>query len=77
VGGNFFRSNIQMGRYDSNYGELLLGDGRGNFNCVPRSTLGISLRGQINKILPVSIGKTRYELVVVNDDSVKLLKIIQ
>jgi enediyne biosynthesis protein E4 len=77
VGGNFFRSNIQMGRYDANYGELLLGDGGGNFKCLPRSTLGISLRGQISKILPVSIGKTRYELMVVNDDSVKLLKINQ
>ena len=77
VGGNFFRSNIQMGRYDANFGELLLGDGRGKFKCTPRSALGISLRGQISKILPVSIGKTKYELVIVNDDSVKLLKIIQ
>ncbi len=77
VGGNLFRSNIQMGRYDANYGELVLGDGRGNFKSMPRSTLGISLRGQISKILPVSIGKTRYELMVVNDDSVKLLKINQ
>ena len=77
VGGNFFRSNIQMGRYDANFGELLLGDGRGNFECVGRSTVGISLRGQISRILPISIGKNRYELVIVNDDSVKLLKIIQ
>ena len=77
VGGNFFRSNIQMGRYDANFGELLLGDGRGNFKCVGRSTVGISLRGQISKVLPISIGKNRYELVIVNDDSVKLLKIIQ
>ncbi|MCX8492405.1 MAG: VCBS repeat-containing protein [Cyclobacteriaceae bacterium] len=75
VGGNFFRSNIQMGRYDASYGDLLIGDGRGNFNCVPRAETGIFFRGQVRSILPVTIRKSGYELVVVNNDSLKLLKI--
>lgn len=77
LGGNFFRSNIQMGRYDASYGNVLLGNGKGSFVSLPNSKAGISWRGPVRKIAPIQIGKTRYDVVVTNNDSIKFIKLRQ
>lgn len=71
VGGNFFRSNIQMGRYDASYGHVLLGDGNGNFKAMPGSKSGFSVRGEVRRILPVKIGSNVHYMVVRNNDTVE------
>ncbi|MEL6676633.1 MAG: FG-GAP-like repeat-containing protein, partial [Bacteroidota bacterium] len=54
VGGNFYENNIQMGRYDADYGSVLLNDGAGNFSRV---SLGeVIIKGQTRQIKPISIG---------------------
>lgn len=73
VGGNFFRSNIQMGRYDASYGQLLVGDGKGNFKSLPSFESGFSVRGEIRNILPVKVRDQVRYMVVRNNDSVKFL----
>lgn len=77
LGGNFFRSNIQMGRYDASYGNVLLGNGAGSFTCVPTSQTGISWRGPVRGIYPIKIGNTKYDVVITNNDSIKFSKIRQ
>jgi hypothetical protein len=71
TGGNFFRSNIQMGRYDASYGQLLEGDGKGNFKSLPSVQSGFSVPGETRKILPVKVGNRLNYMVVRNNDSVK------
>jgi hypothetical protein len=71
AGGNFFRSNIQMGRYDASYGQLLTGDGKGNFKSIPPSQSGFSVSGETRKIVPVKIGSRLSYMVVRNNDSVR------
>ena len=67
-GGNFFDANIQLGRYDGSLGGIL--NDQGKFRNIP----GISLKGQIRKILPFDIkGETCY-LIVRNNDSLIVLK---
>lgn len=73
--GNFFRSNIQMGRYDASYGQLLIGDGKGNFKCIPQSKSGFSVRGETRKILPIKVGNHSYYAIVRNNDSVEFFKL--
>jgi enediyne biosynthesis protein E4 len=75
LGGNFFRSNIQIGRYDASYGNVLLGDGKGSFIALPNSKTGISWRGPVRKIVPIQIGKTSYDVVITNNDSIKFIKL--
>lgn len=71
VGGNFFRSNIQMGRYDASYGHVLLGDGKGNFKVMHGSESGFSVKGEIRGILPLKIGNGVHYMVVRNNDTVE------
>lgn len=71
TGGNFFRSNIQMGRYDASYGHVLLGDGKGDFKDLPPSVSGFSVKGEMRKILPVKIGEVSYYAIIRNNDTVE------
>jgi hypothetical protein len=73
AGGNFYRSNIQMGRYDASYGQVLVGDGKGNFKNIPSVQSGFSVPGEIRKLVPVKVGDRIRYLIVRNNDSVKFL----
>jgi len=40
VAGNFYLNNIQLGRYDANYGTILLVNGKGGFQALPAKETG-------------------------------------
>lgn len=65
VGGNFYDSNIEMGRYDASYGHLLSIGPNGALSASP---LGIASKGQVRRIAQVQIkGQTCYILAKNND----------
>ena len=43
--GNDDSYKLSIGKFDSNYGVLTLGDGKGNFNYVPQTVTGLSIKG--------------------------------
>ncbi|MCW9706709.1 VCBS repeat-containing protein [Fodinibius salsisoli] len=51
LGGNQNHSPIRLGKYDANYGILLKGDGKGDFNYVPQHQSGFNLVGDLRNIL--------------------------
>ncbi|MBK9255504.1 MAG: VCBS repeat-containing protein [Saprospiraceae bacterium] len=58
LGGNFYENNVQMGRYDADYGCVLLNKGNGTFEYTPHN--GIQIKGQVRTIRSVSIQKNEY-----------------
>lgn len=52
--GNFYENNIEMGRYDADYGTLLQNAGHGEFKAgmIP----GVVIKGEVRHLLPISIG---------------------
>lgn len=71
LGGNFYPCNIQMGRYDADYGTILINRGKGNFETNTQNNLTIN--GQIRHILPIQIkGKISY-IFARNNESLLLL----
>jgi hypothetical protein len=44
LGNNDFYK-LRIGKFDANYGTILLGDGKGNFNFVTQSKSGLSIKG--------------------------------
>src|SRR5260221_4789690 len=70
--GNYYENNIQMGRYDADYGLLLLNEGKGGFST---STLnGLVIKGQTRHIQPINLaGKNAY-ILVRNNDSTKVIQ---
>jgi len=70
--GNFYENNIQMGRYDADFGTLLINKGNNQFEV---STInGLQLKGQVRKIKPIVINKQQALVLVKNNDSVMVIQ---
>jgi hypothetical protein len=60
LGGNIEQTRIKIGKIDANYGVLLSGDGKGNFNYVPQLNSGLNVNGCVKDIISLeSNGKKR------------------
>jgi hypothetical protein len=51
LGGNMEQARLRFGKYDANYGQLLKGDGNGNFSYIPQWKSGFSIKGDVRSIL--------------------------
>ena len=69
--GNSSRVRLRFGKYDANYGILLKGDGKGNFNYIPQNKSGFALKGDVRSVL--SLGNTL--LFGINQQEVKAYKL--
>ncbi|MGZ5248229.1 MAG: FG-GAP repeat domain-containing protein, partial [Flavitalea sp.] len=71
LGGNFYDNNIQMGRYDADYGTILVNKGKGNLEAS--SINGLSIKGQVRKIKPVTIKGNSAWVLAKNSDSLRVI----
>ncbi len=72
IGGNFYDDNIEMGRYDADYGTILINKGKGNFVCETLN--GLQIKGQIRHIKSIQISKQQAFVVARNSDSMMVVK---
>jgi hypothetical protein len=72
LGGNYYDNNIQMGRYDADYGTVLINKGNGNF--IAENINGLIVKGQVRSIEPLKLagGKEAY-ILARNNDSVMVI----
>jgi hypothetical protein len=70
--GNYFDNNIEMGRYDADYGTLLLNEGSGAFRCATLN--GLTVKGQVRHIQSLLIGKQQAYVLARNNDSLKMIQ---
>ena len=70
--GNFYENNIQLGRYDADFGTILLNKGNGQFTC--ESINGLEIKGQVRHIKKINIGKQQAYILARNNDSVMVIK---
>ncbi len=70
--GNYYDNNIQMGRYDADYGTILINKGKGNFDYQPLN--GMIVKGQVRHIRKVNIANRDAYVLVQNNDSVKVVQ---
>jgi len=73
--GNYYQSNIQMGRYDADFGTILLNKGKGNFTA--ENINGVILKGQSRRILPIQIKGKPSWLVARNNDKAMIIQFAQ
>lgn len=71
LGGNYYDNNIQMGRYDADYGTILINKGNGNLEAS--SINGLSIKGQVRKIKPVTIKGMNAWVLAKNSDSLRVV----
>jgi enediyne biosynthesis protein E4 len=72
LAGNYYSSNIHAGRYDSDYGTVLVNKGKGNFSC--ENLNGIILKGEVRHIRQIKIGNETAYIMAKNNDSTVVLK---
>ena len=70
--GNYYDSNIEMGRYDADYGTLLINKGGGNFTCS--SLNGMAVKGQVRHIAPITIANQQTFILARNNDSAVIIR---
>jgi hypothetical protein len=67
LAGNYYENNIQMGRYDADYGTLLINKGNNTFSTSPLN--GLVLKGQTRHLGEITIAGKKAWLAVRNNDS--------
>ena len=73
--GNYYESNIEMGRYDADYGTILINHGKGSFSaeCIN----GLAIKGQVRHVSKINIANKQAFILARNDDSTMLIKFKQ
>ena len=71
--GNFYSPNIEMGRYDADYGTVLIGKGQGSFKteCLK----GAPVKGQVRHVLPIRLNGTAALVLAMNNDSARVIRL--
>lgn len=74
LGGNFYATDAEYGRYDASIGALLLGNGDGSFNVVEPRKSNFIIPYDVRHIEPINIkGATNY-LIVNNNTKCQIFK---
>ncbi len=74
--GNLYVSEIETTRNDSGYGQLLIGDGNGNFKAVTAIESGFFTPGDVKDMATIKVDKTHYIISVKNQDFVQFTEIL-
>jgi hypothetical protein len=70
--GNYYENNIEMGRYDADFGTILVNKGQGKFSA--ESINGLQVKGQIRHIKKINISNEENYIVAKNNDSAMVIK---
>ena len=68
MGGNRFEFLPQFCRLDASYGHVLINKGKRNFEWLPSNISGLSLSGEIRDIEELKIKKSKYFLILQNNE---------
>jgi hypothetical protein len=69
--GNYYENNIEMGRYDADYGLILINEGKDSFRCEPLN--GLVIKGQVRHVRPIKIGSKEAFILARNNDSLRII----
>jgi hypothetical protein len=70
--GNYYENNIEMGRYDADYGSLLINNGKGGFDYQTLSD--VAIKGQSRKVRELKIGGREAYVIARNNDSTMVIE---
>jgi hypothetical protein len=71
LAGNYFESNVQMGRYDADYGTVLINKGKAQF--IAQTLNGLTINGQVRHIRKIHIANKEAYILTRNNDSTMVI----
>jgi enediyne biosynthesis protein E4 len=72
LGGNYYDNNIEMGRYDADWGTLLINKGNDHFEVEKPN--GLPIKGQVRRIQKMEVAKKDAFVLARNNDSVMVIR---
>ncbi|HUQ65210.1 MAG TPA: VCBS repeat-containing protein, partial [Flavitalea sp.] len=75
IAGNNAWTRVRFGRYRSNHGIVLAGDGKGGFSYVPQYESGLNIRGDVRSLELITVKGKKKLLFGVNDAPVQLYNV--
>lgn len=72
LAGNYYSNNIHAGRYDADYGTILINTGKGDFICEGLN--GLILKGEVRHIMPINVKGQRACILTLNNDSARIIQ---
>jgi hypothetical protein len=73
--GNYDANNIEMGRYDANFGTILLNKGNNQF--AAQSLNGLQVKGEVRHVRNITIGGKKAYILAKNNDSAMVIQFEQ
>jgi len=73
--GNYYDNNIQMGRYDADFGTILINKGHGNLDC--ENINGLQVKGQVRHVRRINIGGRDAFILAKNNDSTRVIRYVE
>ncbi len=73
--GNFYTSSVQLGRYDADFGKILINKGGGSFDI--QNATGAIIGGEVRRSATIRLGKKQTKAIILarNSNSTKILTI--
>jgi hypothetical protein len=72
LAGNYYSNNIQMGRYDADFGTILLNKGNAHFTA--ENINGLQVKGEVRHIRRIMINKKEAFILARNNDSAMVIQ---
>ncbi|OQP49392.1 hypothetical protein A4H97_28665 [Niastella yeongjuensis] len=72
LGGNYYENNVEMGRYDADWGTILINKGNDRFEV--ESANGLPIKGQVRRIQKINISQKEAWVLARNNDSVMVIR---
>ncbi len=73
LGGNYYENNVEMGRYDADWGTVLINKGNNRFEV--ESPNGLPIKGQVRRIQKIDISQKEALVLARNNDSVIVIRL--
>jgi hypothetical protein len=74
LGGNFYGVKPEVGRYDANYGTIMLGEGNRRFEYLPPAQSGLFVTGEVRDAAAIDTKNGKDIIVARNNDALQLFK---
>jgi len=72
--GNHSDNRLKIGSIASNFGCLLTGDGKGNFNYVPQPQSGLCIKGDVKSSTEITVNGSKYILIGISGEELMTYK---
>jgi len=69
LGGNFYDVQPNLGRFDASFGQVLKGDGKGNFEPILSRKSGLTIFGQVRDIKQIKLANGKNLIVVTRNNN--------